>query len=165
MSGGGPAGSDTCPGEAITIPAGTTILTEAKGYSTWGYNDDYVGSCLAAGGGSAGGVDRVLQLTPAKSGMMTVSIGYEADGVTSICGTNSSALDCWQPMLYARSTCATASTELACATGSPPMNLNAFVPQTISFAVTANTPYWVFVDGYDGSNYSSGPFNLVVDLK
>src|SRR5262249_29943453 len=49
--GGGTAGSDTCPGELHLIPAGTTVLSAAQGYSTWGYKDDYVGSCLATAKG------------------------------------------------------------------------------------------------------------------
>jgi cysteine-rich repeat protein len=162
IAGGGPAGSDACPGQATVVPAGTTVLTEAQGLSTWGYADDNVGSCLVAGGGSAGGVDRVFQLTPAKSGTLTVSVGYQADGVTSICGSNVWAPDCWAPMLYARSSCATASTELACSTGPA---TDPHVPQTISFPVTVGMPYWIFVDGWDGFTYSTGPFNLVVQLQ
>src|SRR6185437_12234846 len=134
--GGGPAGSDTCPGEAVAIPAGTTILTDAKGYSTWGYADDYVGSCLAAGNGATGSGDRVFQLTPAKSGTMTATVGLKSDGITSACGTDLWGPECWSPMIYARSTCATASTELACATGGPAGGENPYSPQVISFPVT-----------------------------
>lgn len=158
--GGGPEGSNACPGEDITIQAGMTIFTEAQGYSTWGYQDNTVGSCLSAGWGHPGGPERVLQFTPAMSGTMEVDIGYAEDGVTPSCEDNLWALDCWAPMLYARSDCATPSTELDCQTGQN----GVYGPQSISFPVVQNVPVWVFVDGWDGSDFSSGPFNLVVSL-
>lgn len=156
-----PAGEDQCPGQAVAIPAGTTILPASMGMSTYGFKDDYIGSCNQG----PGGLDRVFQLTPAKSGTMTVSVGYETDGATPTCTVEGmTGPGCWASMLYARTSCGTASTEVAgaCAVGVNGLNI---VPTTISFPVTANTPYWVFVDGYDNQDYSYGPFNFIVKLQ
>jgi hypothetical protein len=155
-----PAGEDQCPGQAVAVPAGTTILTASSGLSTYGFTDDYRGSCDPA----SGGPDRVFQLTPIASGTLTVSIGYQTDGVTASCGAAQTGPFCWSSVLYARSTCGTSSTELACTLGVDAVSSDA-IPATISFAVTANTPYWVFVDGYDGTSSSDGLFNLIVKLQ
>jgi hypothetical protein len=166
-----PAGEDTCPGQAVAVSAGTTVLTASQGMSTYGFVDDYLGSC---GGGTqlasatagesdgTGGVDRVFQVTPAQSGTLTVSVGYETDGVTSICGENMNLAACWFSALYARTACDDGATEQACTLG---YNESGIDPSTISFAVAAGTPYWVFVDGYNSQNYCYGPFNLVLSLQ
>jgi cysteine-rich repeat protein len=170
-----PVAEDKCPGQAVAVPMGTTVLALSQGMSTYGFKDDYFGTCAGAFGGAnaadggvgsgtsdgTGGPDRVFQLTPAKTGTMTVSVGYEIDGVTSYCGMNMGLATCWASVLYARTTCNVAQPELACAVGVSGTNLT---PAKISFAVTANTPVWVFVDGLDGNNDSYGPFNLIVSL-
>jgi hypothetical protein len=151
-----PTSEDQCPGQAIALPTGSTILPESSGMSTYGFKDDYSGSCQ----GASGGRDRVFQVTPAVSGTITVKIGYETDGVTSTCSANPQAPDCWAAVLYARTTCSNAASELACAAGISAVDI---VPAAISFAAVANTPYWVIVDGYDGSSY--GPFTLEISLQ
>jgi len=167
---------DQCPGQAVPsattqLPIGTTTLLETSGMSTYGFKDDYYGSCgggkgAATDGGSAngvsngaGGVDRVFQVIPASTGTLTASVGYQADGVTSSCA-DVFAPDCIGLLIYARSTCNSGSTELGCKE-----NPATFGPATISFPVTAGTPYFIFVDGYDSGNYSYGPFNLSLNLK
>jgi len=173
-----PVGEDKCPGQAVMVPAGKTILAASMGTSTYGFKDDYFGSCAVADGAvpapdggttsglsdGTGGLDRVFQLTPAKSGTMTVSVGYQIDGVTSSCATSMTAVGCWSSVLYARSNCNAAAPELACALGVS-ATMTDIVPATISFDVTANTPYWVFVDGFDNQPYSYGLFNLILNLQ
>jgi hypothetical protein len=114
-----------------------------------------------------GGLDRVFQITPAASGTLSVSVGYQTDGVTPACNQATEVgPDCWLPVLYARTTCDDAATEIAssCTLGIN-MTLVTAIPATTSFAVTAHTPYWVFVDGFDDGDYSYGPFNLIVTLE
>jgi cysteine-rich repeat protein len=152
-----PAGQDKCPGEAVTVPGGTIKLTAAQGTSTYGYTDDYDSSCSQYPGGR----DRVFAIKPTKPGMMSVSIGYEADGVTSACASSIFAPGCWAHMLYVRTTCADTNSEIACSLD----GIDPTAPTTLTFAVTANTTYFVFVDGYDDQSYSYGPFNLIVDLQ
>ncbi len=141
---------------AVSTAAPVSILASA-GMSTYGYSDHNIGSCSQF----TGGLERIFQITPATTGTLSVRVGYEADDVTSTCAVSPTAPECWAHMLYARTTCATASTELSCVESHSAPN----VPSTLSFAVTAGTPYFVFVDGYNGQSYSYGPFNLFVTLQ
>jgi len=158
---------DRCPGQVVPVSAGMTVLPATDGNSTYGFADDYAGSC---GGGAwnaneGGGADRVYQIVPDQSGTMTVSIGYEPDGVTSICGTNFWDPYCWGSALYVRTTCDDTTSEVACAAAGPENDWNCFQPWSLTFPVTAGTPYFVFVDGYDNGAYSTGLFNLVISLQ
>ncbi len=103
----------------------------------------------------------MFSVTPSKTGILTVMVGYEVDGVTPTC-SNLFAADCWALQLYARTTCATASTEVACEAGTI---TNSFLPETLTIDVTAGSTYFIFVDGYDSGNYSYGPFNLILNLQ
>ena len=145
---------ESCPGEVIAVPMGATVVA---GHFLYGYEDDADGSCEALMGGD----DRVYQLVPAADGTMTVTIGLEIDGVTPTCEVAVSSPGCWPRVLYARSDCADPVAELAC--GLDP--LEPMAPQTISFPVTAGTPAFVFVDGYDDQDYSHGTYNLHIDLQ
>jgi hypothetical protein len=147
------AGSDdTCPGTAVTIGAGTSIIHG----SSIGYTDDYLSPHAAV----AGGPDRVYQLTPLFTGTMTVTIGLGADGSTDVCDADPTSGACWDRALYARSTCLdeTFAAELGFS------DQGAYDVEEISFAVTAGEPVFVVVDGYDDQFYSSGVFDLKVDL-
>ena len=161
-----PASQDQCPGQFVPVPTGTTVLPATAGYSTYGFKDDYAGSCNPGPAPSNGGSDRVFQLTPASNGTLTVKVGYLTDGVTPACPlATQNGPFCWYPVIYARTVCADAATEITgtCKVGADAMaNI---LPVTTSFPVVANTPYWVFVDGFDGSSIGRGPFNLVVSLQ
>jgi hypothetical protein len=151
------AAADQCNGEPFSIPVGKTILAASAGNTTLGFTDDYQGTCSQA----LGGPDRVFQFTPQKTGTMTVTIGYNADGTTVTCSAGIDTPGCWDYVLYARNNCpdAAAGAELDCS------DVNGPDIETISFPVTINTPYWVIVDGYDDQSYSTGPFSLLVDLQ
>jgi hypothetical protein len=159
-----PASQDVCNGQMLAVPVGTTILPMTMGMSTYGFKDDYITTKCQSGtnGAQVGGKDRVFQLVPAASGTITVKVGYDVDGTTDFCVANMFDPRCWISSLYARSTCADANTELACSVGVNGGNIKA---NSISFPVVANTPYWVFVDGYDTMSYSYGPFNFIVQLQ
>ena len=147
--------SDMTTDLPLSIPAGTTIVPGSGSDSTNGYANDYSGSCSFP----PGGPDRVYAVTPTASGNLTVSIGYAADGTTDICAVNVNDPGCWDRVIYARTSCTDAATELACG------DLGAFNVEKITFAVTAGTTYYVFVDGYDDQYYSAGPYNLVFKLQ
>jgi len=148
-------GTDQCPGAAVSIGAGTTIVPVSGSDTTNGYTDDTFGSCSL----TAGGADRVYAVTPTASGTLTVSVGYASNGTTDICAANINDVGCWDRVLYARTTCTDTATELGCS------DKGALDVETITFAVTAGTTYYVFVDGYDGGWYSQGPYNLVFKLQ
>ncbi len=147
------AGSDLCPGEAIAVPAGASSMLASAGFSTNGFVDDYASSCEI----EPGGADRVFVLTPAETGTLTVTIGTDATNTTSICADDQSDPACWDHMLHVRTTCDDMGTEVACA--------DDFDVEELTFAVTAATPVYLFVDGYDAGTYSRGPFNLHFDLQ
>jgi hypothetical protein len=148
---------EACPGEVIDVPAGTTILAEDQGHHTFGYADDYEGSCALLPGGD----DRVYQLVPQATGAMTVSVGYEPDGTTPTCEISVDDPGCWPRVLYARSDCADPASELACGLD----QLEPMAPQVLSFPATAGVPVHVFVDGYDDQPYSHGTYNLRIELQ
>jgi hypothetical protein len=134
------------------------------GMSTYGFNDDYIASsaCISGPGATTGGRDRVFKITPTASGTLTVSAGYQTDGVTDECATSMTVPTCWAKVLYARTTCKDTTSEIACVVGAGGAGIS---PAKIQFSATANTPYYVFVDGFDDQPYSYGPFNLIVTLK
>jgi hypothetical protein len=162
-----PTQGDTCAtAQAVAVPLSTalapfTIVPASAGTSTYGYADDYTGSCTHYPGGR----DRVFKLTPVGGTSMTVSVGYQADGVTSACVvTDPSPSDCWAHVVYARTTCTDTTSEIAntCVdnfAGDPT------APVAVTFPVTTGSSYYFFVDGYDDQNYSYGPFNLIVKLQ
>ena len=168
---GDPGGADACKvqaatkgdacanAESISVPKGVTTLSSSQGYSTYGFKDDYIGSCMDPT--SVGGPDRVFQITPTVSGTMTVSVGYKVDGTTAVCKKDINDPGCWGYALYARSTCGDDNTEIDCSDDVDDF----FAPETIMFSVTANQPVFVFVDGYDAHPYSYGPFNLNINLQ
>lgn len=144
---------EMCPGESIDVPEGTSVLLAADGYSTNGFANDYDSSCQSA----LGGVERVFALTPDVSGTLTVAIGTDAENAESICTIDQSDPGCWDHMLHVRTTCDQIGTEVAC---SDDVDI-----EEIAFPVTAGTPIFLFVDGYDAGEYSQGPFNLHFDLQ
>lgn len=148
--------ADLCPGTSVSIPSGTTTLAASDGNTTIGFNNDFSGTCSLP----PGGPDRVYQLIPEVSGTLTASVGLNANGVP-ICDLDFSDPGCWDRVLYARTGCDDASpaAELACS------DKGALDVETITFPVTANTPVFVFVDGFDDQSYSSGVFNLVITLQ
>ncbi len=149
---------DTCDGEPAVLQMNQPDTFFGN---TVGYADDYTaaatGGCTL--GPMTGGRDRVYELIPFESGTITAKIGYEPDGVTDICLTNT-MLDpgCWVYVLWAvgPSVCA-GGTQIAC-------QVNVFNASTISFPVQATQSYFVIVDGFGPYPGYYGPYNLRVEL-
>jgi cysteine-rich repeat protein len=149
------AETELCPGESIPVTAAGVTLLASEGHTTYGYTDDYIGSCAAG----EGGVDRIYQIVPEVAGNVTITVGLSEDGMTPACDVDVNGPTCWDPVLYVRTTCDDTGTELDCSDG-----VDGTEPETITFPVTAGTPYFVFVDGFDSAYYSLGPFNLFISL-
>lgn len=147
------AQKDDCPGEAFSIPAGLTMLAASDGHSTIGYTDQNESNVC----GNYFGKERVYALTPQATGTMTVTVGLDELG-DPICAQNIYDPGCWDYVLYARTTCDSAPTEIGCD------DQWWDTPETLTFAVEADTPVYVFVDGFDASSWSQGPFNLHIEL-
>ena len=75
---------------------------------------------------------------------MTVSIGYQADGVTSICGTNLLG-----PLLLGRRALRPDHVRRHDQRSRVRRRRNPFQAFSLTFPVDADAPYYVFVDGYD----------------
>jgi hypothetical protein len=147
--------TDVCPGEAIDIPAGDTLLPSAQ-YSTLGFINDYESeNCNFFPNG--GGVDRVFEFNPGLTGTMTIRIGFDAAGTTPFCDIDLGDPRCWDQLIYARSVCDAQGSELDCSD-------DAFGDgEEIAFPVTQDVPVWVIVDGY--YDQAAGPFNLHINLQ
>ena len=157
----------TCPGLQILIPAGTSNKNMDPNGTIVGYPQTYSGSCNQQGTcPSCPGPSRVYQLTPKVSGTMTVSIGYQTDGVTTSCNADMNSAACWDMTLFVRTTCATSTSEIPTSGStvgcSDPADPNAAI---IKFPVVGGTSYYVFVVGYNDGQYGSGPYNLFVTLQ
>lgn len=124
------AGLDTCPGHTMTLSAGagSEPRTGTLTIDTSSLTANYGGNC----GGN--GKDGVVVVTPPVNGKLTAHLT----------GLN------YHAVLYARTTCNDAATELTCdsdntaSAGTRDITIN---------GVTAGTPYYLFIDGFA---YTSG---------
>jgi cysteine-rich repeat protein len=117
--------NDVCPGHVINLTgSGTDPRVGVATTDTGPLAANYAGSC---GGNTR---DAVYVVTPDVAGTLTAKLTGN-----------------YQSVLYGRTACADAATQTGCddtasVTGS----------RDISFAVNANTPYYLFVDGLSGSS-------------
>jgi hypothetical protein len=149
--------ADRCPGEPLALTASGLKLGPEQGQSNMNMIDDYSGSCHQA----TGGKDRVYAITPDASGTMTITVGLADDGMSPACEAEPQGSMCWDAVLYVRSSCedAAPAAELDCS------DIGGTDVEIVSVPVTAGTPYYLFVDGYDGELYSYGVYNLEIQLN
>ncbi|AKT43451.1 hypothetical protein [Chondromyces crocatus] len=135
--------SDTCPGQLHQASISSPLVINSF---TTGYTDDYT-SC----GALPGSPDRVFAVFASSSGTMTVTLpnlgaaGGGFDGVLAAWGGSCDAGN------------ANAPSYLGCSDG-----MVASDEETLSFAVTAGSVYFIVVDGY--ASYSFGNFTLTVTI-
>lgn len=123
------AGIDTCPGYTLPLTgAGAGPRTGVLTINTSTLTANYAGNC---GGSSKEGV---VVVTPPINGKLTAKL----TGIT------------YQTVLYARLTCNDAVSEKACDDDAP-VPPNSARDITIT-GVTAGTPYYLFIDGYNGAS-------------
>jgi cysteine-rich repeat protein len=136
-AGGYPAKAGVCPGMSIDLWQSPVTFASTTKLFPLTYR------AKASCGGATGtlGSDRVFVVTPHSSGTLTVQ-------------TQGSNFDA---MLYARTDCATESSELGCqnATSGPG-------DETLNVTVVSGTPVYVFVDG---ATSSTGDLMLTMLLK
>jgi hypothetical protein len=149
-----PLQQDKCPGVGNTFQIPESGLTIPDHFST-GFKDDYTpGGCVTPG---AGGPDRVYQLVPDVAGMMTIKVGVDVDGQTSVCDQDLESPGCFDRVIYVRTTCGDAATEITCS------NAGVYTPESITFPVDAFGQYYVFVDGASPSEF--GSYTLFVSIQ
>lgn len=123
------AGIDTCPGYTLPLAgAGADPRTGVLTIDTSTLTANYAGNC---GGSSKEGI---VVVTPPINGKLTARL----TGVT------------YQTILYARGTCNDPVSELKCDDDAPTPT-TAARDITIT-GVTAGTPYYLFIDGYNGAS-------------
>jgi len=148
---------DLCPGEPL-FPDGETVYQGTA--NTTGNLDDYMwapaGTCQ---GVEMGGHDRVYRVTPTLTGTLTATVGLGPDCQTPVCKSEGSCSPgCWDYVLWATDAndCGNPLNQIACS------DAVSAGPETISFPVTAQTDYNIFVDGYDAFEF--GTYNLCIDI-
>jgi len=123
------AGIDSCPGYVLPLAgAGTEPRTGVLTVDTSKLTASYAGGC---GGSSKEGV---VVVTPPINGKLTAKLT----------GIN------YHPVLYARTACGDPLTEKACDDDAPTAS-TASRDITIT-GVVAGTPYYLFIDGYNGAS-------------
>lgn len=129
---------DTCPGKAVSFyPAGSGETALVQG-DTSADSGSTSGSCVGANQN-----DAVYAFTPTMNGTMNVVLQDPTfDGG-----------------LYARTTCTSTGTELACSDSGTQGQAEA-----ITFSVLSGKTYYVFVDGYDNGMNDAGPFTLTATV-
>lgn len=122
------AGVDTCPGYTLALTGtGTAPRTGVLTVDTSSLTANYAGSC---GGSSKEGV---VVVVPPIDGKLTAKL----TGITD------------QPVLYIRTDCNAPTTEKSCDDDAPTPSTTS---RDISISgVKAGTPYYLFIDGYNGS--------------
>lgn len=121
------AGIDTCPGYSLALNGnGNEPRTGVLTVDTSALAPNYAGTC----GGSS--KDGVVVVTPPINGKLTVKL---------------TGID-YQPVVYVRTSCNDPTTQKACDDDHPNPSTSSR-DLTIS-GVTAGTPYYLFIDGYNG---------------
>ena len=124
-------GAGTCGSPFVSPAAGGHFVGTMNGNTTQS------ATCGAAY--NSGGVDRIWQWTPTRSGTATARLTG----------------DFWPATLYVRSGTCAGGSQVACnsQTGTWPT-------ETVTWTVTAGTPYWVLID----CHYNGTAYNLSYDL-
>lgn len=143
---------DKCPGGGGVQNVGAEGVTVVNQHTT-GFTDNYSSTGCPA---KPGGPDRVYQIVPEVSGTMTVSVGYDEDGMTSVCDKDAQGVGCFNRVLYVRTTCSDEGTEITCSDAGP------LSPESVTFEVTEFNQYYVIVDGASAEDF--GQFNLFISL-
>lgn len=122
------AGLSSCPGYAINLTGtGSTPRRASRTISTAALPATTTGTC----GGS--GRDGTIVVTSDVSGALRAQLTAP-----------------WSTVLYARTTCADATSELACNADNPSSSVD--VVRDITFPVVAGVPIYLFVDGLLGDS-------------
>ncbi len=114
----------------------------------------------------AAGPENIFQILPNANGVLTVTIGHDADLVTPYCDNPNNT--CGDFIIYLRQGSCNAGTQLACDDYNPdPL---AYEVLTLQTPVLADTPYWLIVDTYqqdpmDPATGYPGPYFLQVELQ
>lgn len=167
------ANVDTCLavglGAATSISPGQTKLLPASGVaSTVGATDSGTGSCMMTPNYSTTfpARDHIYKVRPTANGSLKATLGEDGSG-NAMCGQ--SAVEpvwpypagCYDRALHVRTLlCTDLLNEVACSDRADAW----WAVETVTFAVSANVVYYVFVDGYVDEWYGSGRYVLKLEM-
>ena len=117
-----------CSGGELPVPLAETV--RIAGDTSTATADRHGEATACAGGAGAG--DHVYRVVPAASGALSVTV----DGVGAL-----------RPLVYLRSRCEDAASEIACAAVDPAGGARA----SLTTMVAAGRPYFLYIDGEDGT--------------
>jgi len=172
--------ADACPGELTPIDPGTAVEISGTQATTVGDHDDYL-TCDGIiyrspnGGANQNGNDRVYKVVPSADGTMFLqlrNVGAEGgfDGMLSAWEGTCTPAPASASFDYSTGLDPEARPYLGCSDHAD--GLNAWSPsapndpntqEALTFTVTAGTPYYVVVDGFQGT--SAGQFWLHIELN
>ncbi len=157
-----------CPGGLIQLAKGDNFQLGA--YNNGAGQSNFFGTCSpqASGDPAPSGPENVFHIVPKADGMLTAVIGHGTNPADLYC--DEFPADCADFIMYLREgTCESVdpANELGCAdyTDNPNSPFGYDEVLTINTPVTANTDYWLFVDGLDDQSYSVGGFFLELNLQ
>ncbi|MBN4059023.1 DUF4215 domain-containing protein [Endomicrobium sp. AH-315-J14] len=152
---------DVCPGDPTDIITLSNyekkIVPMNATYNSTGANDDYEGLCMPLD--AVKGKDNVHWVFVQKTGTLTVTVGLDSAG-NQPCENGADDPGCWDRILYVRSDCLDANSELGCSEGTDAGDI-----ETVKFPVESGKSYWVIVDGSQDHQYAYGQYNLTFELK
>ncbi|NUP09734.1 MAG: DUF4215 domain-containing protein [Polyangiaceae bacterium] len=165
---------DTCSGAAggtpIEIGSGQILHLpgNAAMASTVGATDSGTGTCMLQPDDIiVAAPDHVRRVRPTADGTMKITIGLDYDDVP-LCGEDPNlepsfpyASGCYDRALHVRTGCESVATEVGCSDSWERW----WAPEEVTFAVTANTDYYVFVDGYHDDEYGAGPYVMRIEMS
>jgi len=143
---GNPASASSCPGQPVDLWAlgatvtgsGSNLNADANNTGAWNAPNT---NCAVTGTNAY--QDHIYAVTPHVTGTMSVTVSGSTANL----------------MLVARSTCATAASQLACAN-----NALAGGPEMFSIPVTSGTPVYVAVDGGSAKN-NAGAYSIAFQVQ
>ncbi len=133
-----PGALDKCPGQVLSLVQTSSGRAASYSGNTTYLSADYKGTC----GGTTSSTEAVFQFDSGSGGKATVSI--PKTGTT------------FDTVLYVRKGACEGANEVACKDASGTGG------ETLTFDASANTLYWIFVDGYQSNK---GTFALEVSVN
>ncbi|MFO0592434.1 MAG: hypothetical protein U0441_33130 [Polyangiaceae bacterium] len=156
-----------CDGGLVPVGPNDPFVLGPYNNGSGGYSEKNVAAAGSSCEYQATGPENVFHVIPTADGMLTLQIGYAENGTTLYCTAN--PMDCADFVMYLRTNMcnsAAAGDQVACAdyTVDPMSPFGFDEVLTIKQQVTANTDYWLVVQGID-SMYGVGGYYLSFDLQ
>jgi hypothetical protein len=152
--------ADTCEDitEAITLnPNSVTVFPQSgEPFNTTGAGSDYETTEPLFWPAS----DQVFEFVASQTGTIKIRVGLDQNGA-AFCAQDWFSPGCWNHLLYVRESACDGGEESAM---SYPNFIDDDGVNEVQFDVSEGAHYWVFVDGFDMTEYDTGPYYLEVSM-